>query len=380
MDGRYAGPMGNAARVLAGAQVRIFPSVEAFSAAVESGQVEGVLIDNGYMEGLVADEMKKGSDETTATREASMRCMGSITIEARGVLVNPKSRVELERLILRIMQILPDVRKADMDRDFSYGANKLRSGYARMMADLADLSRTRMESLERLYDVKPATARARDAVAQATKIATPAAIALTEQAVENDLFSAASMEEAVKNDRVKPFFIYNVRGDGRKPQATDPESARKYLESMGYSGDVIKKIRFINGADASGLKPRYSDIRDRIIETVRSEDSVEIAPSAVGLGVIENEIRRAAPDEGVLLEVGQTEIDGRPFYASMNIVPTLLRVMAQYGTDTGRVEVPNVTFDALRGIFRYLPRALPIDYGRELRIYREAMKLIRTAA
>jgi hypothetical protein len=55
--------------------------------------------------------------------------------------------------------------------------------------------------------------------------------------------------------------------------------------------------------------------------------------------------------------------------------------MAQYDPATdGKVIVPDVVDGQFKGVFRYLPRAVPIDYSEELRVYREAMELIRTAA
>jgi hypothetical protein len=37
-------------------------------------------------------------------------------------------------------------------------------------------------------------------------------------------------------------------------------------------------------------------------------------------------------------------------------------------------------YDTLRKVFRYVPRAVPLDYQAELEIYRRAVKLIRSSA
>jgi hypothetical protein len=109
----------------------------------------------------------------------------------------------------------------------------------------------------------------------------------------------------------------------------------------------------------------------------RNADGVNI--EYVGIAATEKDgIIKEAADEGVLLEAGSVTADGRTFYATINIVPALLNVMAQSMAAEG-VMVPGVIDGQVRGLFRYKP-PVPIDYSEELEAFRKAMELIRSAA
>ena len=80
-----------------------------------------------------------------------------------------------------------------------------------------------------------------------------------------------------------------------------------------------------------------------------------------------------------MLEVQTVEINGAKVYASMNSYQTLLRMLVSTAAE-GELP-PGVTPDEnIRGIFRYLPRTLPIDYEKEIGSYIEAIRVISTAA
>jgi len=44
------------------------------------------------------------------------------------------------------------------------------------------------------------------------------------------------------------------------------------------------------------------------------------------------------------------------------------------------ITIPGVTIDRVRGIFRYLPRALAIDYEKEIELYRRVVETVLKAA
>jgi len=70
-------------------------------------------------------------------------------------------------------------------------------------------------------------------------------------------------------------------------------------------------------------------------------------------------------------------MNGQKVYAAMNSYQALLKILL---AAEGELEIPGVSKDDTRGIFRYLPAAIPIDYDKEVKAYIEAMEVIRTAA
>ncbi|MBU1038434.1 MAG: hypothetical protein KJ994_05225 [Candidatus Omnitrophica bacterium] len=66
----------------------------------------------------------------------------------------------------------------------------------------------------------------------------------------------------------------------------------------------------------------------------------------------------------------------------MNSYQALLGIMTQLkdGLTLEGVIIPGVSYESVKRIFRYLPRAIPIDYGREIDAYRRAVEYVRTAA
>ena len=187
--------------------------------------------------------------------------------------------------------------------------------------------------------------------------------ATTEKVARADLYFGEDMNTAVKAGR-RPAFIY---GDDLKTL----EDAHKFMKASGYAGNM-ESIEFIskNGLSYAAL----------VAEIARRTGAGE-KPDNVGIRAVEGEFDFAGMKEdkipGKLLEIQAIEMNGQKVYVAMNSYQTLLNMLL---AAEGELP-PGVSPDEkIRGIFRYLPRAIPIDYEKEVRSYMEAIEIIRTAA
>jgi hypothetical protein len=339
-----------AAPAFGGASVIELPGgIEEFGNITRQG-VRGVFIDSGLIE-----------DNTVGGLAVLLN-----GIEPSRIALSSKTREELERIMDRIREMLPDIDKVDLDRDLaqiraSIAANP---ALAEQLAALKTALDARKREIAGAYNGSSVSI----AIAEATKDNRARAIALTETIVGNDIFSADNMAEVVKNARIKPVFVYGTQAGGKASAITDDAKAREFLRSCGYDEQTISKITLIKGTGLS---------HEQLVGLVHAQPGIG-ASAMVGIAAAEGEFARTSDDPSVLLEVAPAEIQGQKIYATMNTIQTLLNVLAQAGTDT--INVPDVTFDAVRKIFRYIPRAIPIDYTKEVQTFRNAVKFIRTAA
>jgi hypothetical protein len=352
-DKQYEQPLRDAVKndsVLANdIEVRTFASFDAFNAVISAEKMRGAFVDESYLK-----DPKLGIPHL----------MTDLTLQASRVFISPRTIDELRAIMAKIKELLPKIKAVNIDE-----AVALRKELTAQQGLLRDAYINHMAVLNRSFGLN-----INKAISGALDAKKSVAIALTERTVENDLFSASSMEEVAKNDSVRPFFIYNIYNipiAGRKPILTQRD-AEEYLSLCGYSPAVIAKMQYINAAP-NGVRLAYSQIMENISKTAG------VADNNIGMAAIENEFTRSAADKGVLLEVGSVTMGGKTFYASVNTVQTLLNVLTQFNGRTLDNEVPDVAKKA-DGVFLYLPRAIPIDYNRELEAYREAVMLVRTAA
>jgi hypothetical protein len=189
------------------------------------------------------------------------------------------------------------------------------------------------------------------------------AAATTEKVAMTDIYFGDNMNR-VDKDRIKNAFIY---GDILKTS----EEAARFVRAAGYTGDM-DKILFINKKQFT-----YEDIVNKIaMETGIGTNNKQY----VGIRAIKDELRFAEQevDKGVLLEIQPINMNGQDIYVTINSYQTLLNMVLQL-TAEGQLP-PGVLPKDERGIFRYLPRTVPIDYEKEIRSYIEAVEVIRTAA
>jgi hypothetical protein len=144
------------------------------------------------------------------------------------------------------------------------------------------------------------------------------------------------------------------------------------VKASGYKGDM-KDIVLVNKRGLS-----YEGVIDAISK------ATGLVPGNIGIRSIEAELLKKgeAPASGRLLEVQAIKLNGENVYVAMDSYQTLLRIMTELkeGMTLEALNIPGVSYDKLTGIFKYLPKSMPIDYGKELSTYREAIRLISTAA
>jgi hypothetical protein len=142
------------------------------------------------------------------------------------------------------------------------------------------------------------------------------------------------------------------------------EKARAYVKAAGYTGD-IDKIRFIN-------KREYKTYAELDI-------AVKAANSGAKVGIIgtEGELRLQGEMPGMLLEIQPIVMNGKPVYVTIDSLKVLLSMIEMAAE--GRLP-PGVAKSDIAGIFKYLPRIVPIDYDKEVGAYVEAVTAIRIAA
>jgi methyl coenzyme M reductase subunit D len=104
----------------------------------------------------------------------------------------------------------------------------------------------------------------------------------------------------------------------------------------------------------------------------------------VGIRVASGEYEHMDPWKGRVLEVQSMVLGGKEVLLTMNTYEALLNIVKFDGTNEaildmlkdilpGAIELKN-------GIFKYLPRMLPINYGEEITTYRNAMLVLSAAA
>jgi hypothetical protein len=192
-------------------------------------------------------------------------------------------------------------------------------------------------------------------------------VATTEKIAMNDPYTFSNMELSSKSG-IQNVFIY---GDLLKTE----EEARAYAIACGYRGG-IDDIKFV----AKGGRSRIG-----LINAIEEAAGVRPDIHNIGMRAAEGELPISKEGEelsGVLLEIPEITINGYKLYAAINSYQALLGIMAQLkdGLTLEGVVIPGVSYESVKRIFRYLPRVLPIDYGREIETYRRAMEYVRTAA
>jgi phosphoenolpyruvate-protein kinase (PTS system EI component) len=177
----------------------------------------------------------------------------------------------------------------------------------------------------------------------------PIIIATTEKVAMSDIYFGENMTAANKGG-ITNALIY---GDELKSE----EEARQFVLASGYLGNM-DDIKFIHK-------------RDAVSELAGSENA--------GIRMAEGEFEsteNSARVKAKILEIQAVNMNNQKVYAAMNSYQALLKMMISLEGELP----PGVTKDEIRGIFKFLPRAIPIDYDKEVKAYIEAIAVIRTAA
>jgi hypothetical protein len=185
-------------------------------------------------------------------------------------------------------------------------------------------------------------------------------LVITETISEYDRYTFENMAKAEEKG-IPCYFAY---GDTLKTE----EEAEAFVRATGYKGDMTKlRQRFINkGASYETLA-----------ESIAKKEGIADANN-VGILAAEGELKKGEKLAGIVLEVKAIRINGRDVYVTIDAYRTLIKILTKGITLESGVLLPGVEKEG--GVFKYLPRMIPIDYAEEIEIYRTAVRLIQTAA
>jgi hypothetical protein len=344
------------APTLRDAEITFVSDMDAFNERIAEGRVNGVFLDMSMFEKGTWEELQDALDE--------------VTINASAILISSRSREELELILKEIAVTLDEIHKFDIDeavraqREVNY-RNELQQRLAAQMKTLKIALTVRKEIVASTYNSMPL-------VNKAVLSEEPYAVITTEKVAFSDMFFANNMRKA-KDMGIVNCFIY---GEELKTE----EDAKAFMRVSGYEGD-LNEIKFINKKAADDTDLTY----DEIIAAIKFSTGITVSGN-IGIAYAEGElnITTAGERREKLFEMREIETGGVKVVASLNYYQTLLRMITTPEDLLNRMIVdkklpPGVVYDDARRVFIYMPKALPIDYGKEIETYRNAINLIRTA-
>ncbi|MBU0605884.1 MAG: UTP--glucose-1-phosphate uridylyltransferase [Candidatus Omnitrophica bacterium] len=325
--------------------------VNAFNTRVAAGNVNGIFLDTSMLEMSADTELQNVLNE--------------VTIDASAILVSSRTRVELERILKEIAATLDEIGRFDIDKavQLRLGIGH-RDGLQQKLAGQISALKTaliaRKEAVSATYNSMPMA----DKVALAGK---SYALATTEKVAFSNMFTIDNMFKAEAMGVVN-CFIY---GEMLKTE----DEARAFVTASGYEGN-IDNIRFV---DKRGLS------YEEIVSAISARTGVT-AQNNIGIACAKDELGAVTAITGEkLLEMKEMDMGGVKVVASINYYQTLLQMVTTPEDLLNKMIAdgqlpPGVTYDSVKRIFIYLPKAMPINYGREIETYRNAIRAIRTAA
>lgn len=274
------------------------------------------------------------------------------------------SREDLIAILDIINSDIPALQTADIDKDLKealLGAIRENGAQARAMF-VRGMVENRKTEITNVYN-----SDINASIDKASRRGERIVIATTEKIAMNDPYTFSNIELSVKSG-IQNAFIY---GDILKTE----EEARAYAIACGYRGG-INDIKFIAKAGRSHVE---------LTSAIAEAAGVRNNANNIGIRAAEGELQISKDGEDVpcvLLEIPEITVNGYKLYAAMNSYQALLGIMTQLkdGMALEGVIIPGVSYGSVKGIFRYLPRVIPIDYGREIEAYRRAIEYVRTAA
>ncbi|MFH1594729.1 MAG: hypothetical protein ABID09_08560, partial [Candidatus Omnitrophota bacterium] len=327
--------------------------INEFNACVADGTFNGIFLDTSML-------------ETSADTELQ-NVLNKVTIDASAILVSSRTRVELERILKEIAATLDEIGRFDIDKAVQLQLGRghrdgLQQKLAGQIKSLEMALAIRKEVVAPVYNSMPF-------VDKAALTGKTYALATTEKVALSNMFAAGNMQKAEEMGVINCF----VYGELLKTEA----EARVFLRASGYEGN-IDNIKFV---DKRGLS--YEDVVAAITAKtgVKAGNDIGIACAKDELGAV----TATAIKGEKLLEMKEINMGGVKVVASINYYQTLLQMVTTPGDLLDKMIAdgqlpPGVTYDSVKRIFTYLPKAMPINYGREIETYRNAIRAIRTAA
>jgi phosphoribosyl-dephospho-CoA transferase len=299
-----------------------------------------------------------------------------MAIDATTVFVESQTLAELQDIMAALSRILDEIKRADIDELQRKALANERNDI--IETQLKPALQVRRDSVKKaLEPYYKGLSSFTDTIEGLIKKNGVVPFALTQRIVENDISSAEDMAAVTKYEQVRPFFFYNMPAEKGAEELKTRADAEKYLLSRGYTPATIARIRFVDSRTVDNRMITYTQAVDHMAKALDIEDA-----NVIGMAAIENEFTRTASDKGVLLEVGAIRAkDGKPFYATMYTIQTLLNVMAQFNRTELKLDnaVPHVVDGQVKGAFIFRPVA-PLNYNEELKAHHWAMEAIGKSA
>ncbi|MBN1526020.1 MAG: radical SAM protein [Candidatus Omnitrophica bacterium] len=330
------------------------PDSDAFTGLVGGEKTAGIWIDGS----VKLDDMRSaGLKEMVSSiaKEAQAKFLWHIN----ECSIKDKTRQELVAILKAVAANLEKIGKADIDADVKLALTQDNARYMDRARVLVD---ARKKEIGQAYNNMPMPASyARNMV-----------IATTETVAENDPFTFDNMAKAQEKG-IANVFIYGER-------LKTLEAAQDFMKACGYTKDM-GTIRFINKKDFASYQSLVEGIKAQV--SLDSGAAIELAN--IGIRAAEGELLKAGekPAAGRFLEIPLVKVNGIEVYAALNTYQTLIALVTKLkepGMTLEDVRIPDVSYDKAKGIFKFLPRSLPIDYGIEIESYRNAVKALSTAA
>jgi guanylate kinase/isopentenyldiphosphate isomerase len=152
------------------------------------------------------------------------------------------------------------------------------------------------------------------------------------------------------------------------------DAAKAFVRASGYEGD-LDSIVYINNSGKN-----YKEIINEI-----SAKTGPMGVAEIGIRPVEGEFVDIDPALGKVLEVQTLTVNGKKILLTMNTYAALLNILKSKGTNEEieaalEGKLPGILELDRNGIFRFLPKTLPIDYGEEIETYNAAILLLSAAA
>ncbi|MFH0764595.1 MAG: cellulase family glycosylhydrolase [Candidatus Omnitrophota bacterium] len=330
-----------------GARIVRAENAAAFESLTCHSRIPAILID----ESVTLEEISKPEFTDSVT---------ALVLNLNEFTIHNKTRRELQWLLREIKENLMKMERRDIDEDIRLA---LEENNAKHINRVKEIVRKRKSGLAPVYN--------REKINPAKFYGRRIAIATTERVASYDMYTFDNMK-AAESQGITNYFIY---GDIYKTE----NEAGQFARACGYKGD-INDIRFIDKRNY----PSYAALVSAIRQDTKSSfgiDNANIGVRATAEDGLLNENEKV--EAGTYLEVQPVEVGGEPVYMAFNSYQVLLKIMAELereGMTLEKITIPGVTIDSVKGILKYLPKILPIDYTREIDLYRKAIEFIRTAA
>ncbi len=338
-------------------------SLDEFNSMVAGGKINGLYLDADLIKEITPSDLQN--------------LINGLPLDASRIFISSRTREELENILKEIAATLDEIKRYDLDEAFRMSMEagyraKLSEKLSAQISALPAAIRARKEAIGKVYNNMPMVPG--KANIQGKRFA----MATTEKMAMSNPFFGDNMLESQKAAGTAGCELVNcfIYGDMFKNES----DARAFIAASGYQGN-ISDIRFIKKTDQAGKTLPYNDILAEVARAAGVEDqkNIGISTEASELGKIVTKFDMAKGEK--VLAAKELDMNGVKVVPAINSYQTLFMMLTSGDLLTaGAVLPPGVTYNDKMRIFMYLPKVLPIDYGKEVETYRNAVRLIRTAA